>query len=468
MSLDWAVAGSFRDPAGRVYEHEGRILRTVTAAGATAFAAVRETGFLDRLVDDGRLVPFSVLSDPELATLFPTAHYVLEHPRLPLISYPYEWSFRQLRAAALLHLDIALDALEAGLTLSDATAYNVQFDGHRPVFIDHLSFRPYTEGEFWAAHGQFCEQFLNPLLLRSELGITHNAWYRGALEGIGTDQIARLLPLRKRLSLRMAAHVFLPARYQKGTQRDALQAASGPSAGKGLPKRGYEGLLRQLRSWIAGMRPKDTDPSVWADYADANTYSDDEAAQKRAVVADFAARHRPGLMIDLGCNSGYFAEAALEGGAQSAVGFDFDTDALDKAYQRAVDKDLPLLPLFLDAANPSPGQGWAQAERDGFDSRAQADGVSALAFIHHLAIAKNTPLDQLVAWIVARAPRGLIEYVPKSDPTVQAMLRLREDIFDDYTEEAFKAALSRCATIVSATPVSASGRVIYEFERRAR
>jgi len=465
MSLDWAVAGSFRDPAGRVHDYQGRILRTITKTGAPAFEAALASGFLDRLVESGRLVPFTVVTDPEAMLLFPEAEYVLEHPRVAVISHPYEWSFGQLRAAGLLHLDVALEALAADLTLSDATAYNIQFEGPRPVFIDHLSFRPYREGEFWAAHRQFCEQFLNPLLLRAELGISHNAWYRGALEGIPTEQLARLLPKSKRLSLRMNAHVFLPARYQRGTQSDAVRYDTRLRGARGLPRRGYEGLLQQLRNWIAGMRPKETQPSVWADYAADNTYSDVETEEKRRVVSEFAAARRPSLIIDLGCNSGFFAETAIAAGASAAVGFDFDTDALDQAYRRSVDHALPFVPLFLDAANPSPAQGWAQAERTGFDDRARGDAVTALAFIHHLAIAKNTPLDQLVAWIAARAPAGLVEFIPKSDPTVQSMLRFRDDIFKNYTEEAFVTELSRHARIVNRTPVSATGRTIFEFER---
>ena len=43
----------------------------------------------------------------------------------------------------------------------------------------------------------------------------------------------------------------------------------------------------------------------------------------------------------------------------------------------------------------------------------------ALAFEHHLAIAKNIPLDQLINWLTSLAPRGLIEFVPKEDITVK-------------------------------------------------
>src|SRR5690606_24922064 len=127
----------------------------------------------DRLVEKGRLVPTREVDAGVLGALASDPSMVLQHERLPFISYPYEWSFPLLKAAAILHLTVQLDALEADFSLSDSTAYNVQFDGVRPVFIDVLSFRKYHDGEVWAGHRQFCEQFLNPLLLRSYFGIPH-------------------------------------------------------------------------------------------------------------------------------------------------------------------------------------------------------------------------------------------------------------------------------------------------------
>jgi ribosomal protein L11 methylase PrmA len=464
MRHETIVAGSFRDPSGQVHEWKSRIFRTVKRPGVAAFDEVRATGFLDRLVSEGRLVPYAQVEDANVLRQFPDAVYVLEHPRLEVISHPYEWSFRQLKAAALHHLAIMIDALGAELVTSDATAYNIQFIGPNPIFIDHLSFRPYRQGEFWAAHRQFCEQFLNPLLLRAELGIPHNAWFRGALEGIPTEYIARMLPVRARLSFRANVHVFWPSHFQKGTQKDALSQAEGTRS-RGLSKAGFEGLLKQLQRWIASLQPANTSPSVWSDYSEANSYADNETKAKVQVVSDFVASKRPSLLLDLGCNSGFYSQVALDCGAQSVVGFDFDQTSLDKAYQRSLDRKLRFLPLFLDAANPSPSQGWAEAERDGFSRRAQGDAVIALAFIHHLAIGKNVPLEQAVSWILERANSGLVEFVPKTDPTVQAMLRHRTDIFPDYTQEAFTKCISQHASIVAATQVSASGRTIFEFER---
>ena len=71
------------------------------------------------------------------------------------------------------------------------------------------------------------------------------------------------------------------------------------------------------------------------------------------------------MLFDLGCNAGEFSKLALDAGAKNVVGFDFDPNAVDVAYQRAKAGKLNFLPLQLDAFNPSPSQGWRQNERFG-------------------------------------------------------------------------------------------------------
>jgi ribosomal protein L11 methylase PrmA len=389
---------------------------------------------------------------------------VVEHPRLAFVSYPYEWSFRLLKAAALLHLDLHLAALDHGMTLSDASAYNVQFLGARPLFVDLLSLRRYREGEFWDGHSQFCHQFLNPLLLRALLGVSHNAWYRGALEGITTTELARVLPLRRKLSWNVFSQVVLQAKMQNLARGKSRSELAGTKRKK-LPPSAFRNMLTQLRGWIAGLEPLDREKSVWNDYAEANTYKSEEAQAKRRFVADFAAATRPGLLFDLGCNTGAYSEAALEAGAGRVIGFDFDQGALDQAFERARQKGLDFLPLHLDAANPSPDQGWRQQERAGFGRRAQADAIVALAFEHHLAIGRNLPLDQVLDWLIGLAPMGVIEFVQKTDSTVQQMLALREDIFADYSEAAFVAAIEKRARVVRSETISGEGRRLFWYDR---
>ncbi len=459
-----AEPASFRDPSGQVYEVDGRIFRTITERAADDYRFARDSGVPRRLADEGRLIAAEEVDPTILGPAAASAPIVVEHPRLPFISYPYEWPFPALKAAALLHLDLQIDLLDHGIALSDASAYNVQFIGSRPLLIDLLSLRRYREGEYWTGLRQFCEQFLNPLLLRALLGVNHNPWYRGSLEGLPSQDLARLLPWRRKLSWRVMTYVVMQARLQSSANdKGTVDAAR--VRGKGLSKTALLGILTQLRSWIAGLQPADTGKTVWGDYAHANTYTSAAEQAKRRFIAEFAAATKPNLLWDLGCNTGEYSAEALAAGARAVIGFDFDQKALETAFARACRDGLNLLPLFQDAANPSPDQGWNQAERRSLHGRRSADGLLALAFEHHLAIGRNIPLDQVVGWLTGLAPRGVIEFVPKDDETIQRMRALREDILDHYNEEAFTAGLERNARIVRSEAIAESGRRLFWYDR---
>jgi ribosomal protein L11 methylase PrmA len=455
------IEGSYRDPSGHVFDAGDHVLRSVRPPAVADFAEVLKTGFLNQLLDAGDLHPFEVADRALLAELEPDAVQVLRHPRLTFISHPYEWSFPALRAAALLHLDIQIRGLDAGVTLTDASAYNIQFVGPRPVFIDHLSFRPYRDGEFWSGHRQFCEQFLNPLLLTTLTGIPYQNWYRGSMDGLPAREIGPLLPRTTLLSRRFLLHVHLLGRLQgEGARQSAAQLSA-----TAFPKHRYRKTLEDLRAWVSGLRPKGSRFSEWASYAGNTSYADAEGEAKRAFIREFISMSRPAQLWDIGCNTGDYSVVALEAGARSVIGFEFDHGALDLAYLRACEGHLALLPLHLDAANPSPDQGWAQRERAGLSSRRTADAVLALALVHHLAISRNVPLTEVVSWITGLAPRGVIEFVPKGDPMVQRLLSLRADVFEDYTEPVFLSALQRQARVVRTKQVTETGRLLAWFER---
>lgn len=465
MNVLKPLPGSFRDPSGHVYNYGDRIIRTVSDAFAADFEFVNATGLFKRLAANGDLLPFEQVDAEKLEPAPTNARYLLEVPRLQFVSYPYEWPFPALKAAALLHLDVHLAALDCGVTMTDASAYNVQFNGTRPVFIDHLSFRRYRAGEIWIGHRQFCEQFLNPLLVCALFGINHNAWYRGTQEGISALELARLLKWRHYFSWNCLTHVALQSYFQKTAKHNTIDLIEQKLPTTVLPLATFKRMLKKLQDWIQKLEPAVPGKTIWRDYTKTHGYSSEEVQNKKRFVAEFVSRVKPRLLWDLGCNTGDYSISALEAGVEYVVGFDFDQGALEAAFVRARDGQLPFQPLFLDAANPTPNQGWKQQERAGLQERASADGILALALVHHLAITRNIPLDQLVDWLVDLAPRGVVEFVPKSDSMVQALLRWREDIFPDYRQEYFFAQFARRAKVVKSEVVSSSGRLLIWYER---
>lgn len=462
MTTAQADGGSFRDPGGRIFDSGDRILRTVMPSSAAAYEVARDSGLYCRLIERGLLVASTETDGSSLPDLAEAPAYVLSHPRIPFVSYPYEWSFALHRRAALHHLDVQLAALADGFTLSDATAYNIQFIGSKPVFIDHLSFKPYRDGEVWIGHRQFCAQFLNPLIFWSRLGIPPNPWFRGSLEGIPPEYLSPLLSWRDNLSWTILSHVTAQAAVQNRLIRSG--GAASRAAGARLPRRSFEAMLLGLRQFVERCRLRGS-RTVWSDYAARNSYAGADAAAKRAFVGEMVSAARPRLLFDLGCNSGDYSIAALEAGASTVVGFDYDFGALELAARRSADGEFAFLPLWLDAANPSPSQGWAQSERKGLAERAPADALIALAFLHHIVIGRNVPLAMALGWLMDLAPVGVIEFVPKSDPMVQLLLAHREDIFPDYDEANFLSQVGQRARIVNSVHLTPKGRLLVRYDK---
>ena len=455
-------SGSFRDPKGRIFYYKGKVYRALTHTGTENFNFVKKTGLLERLEKDRKVISSISLNDPQVNKLFCENIAIIEHNKIPFISYPYEWSFYFLKAAALLHLDIHLQALESGVTLSDASAYNIQFYGCKPIFIDILSFKKLQNGEPWVAHRQFCEQFLNPLLLKSKLGLNPNAWYRGTQEGISVQDMNRLLPWTKKLDFNTFIHVVAQSMLQKTEiipTKDYVNKND-------FPIDRFYMMLSSLKKWITKLEPSGAKKTEWSNYTTTNNYSDEELSKKSDFIAEFCSNIKPKMLWDLGCNTGHFSKVALKNGAFYSVGFDYDLKALQKAYISFANSNILFQPLFFDCTNPSPNQGWNESERKSMSERKNADAILALAFIHHIVIAKNIPLKDAIDWLVNLAPNGVIEFIPKEDEMIKTLLQLRDDIFIDYTEDNFINLLCVKNKIIKSTTITKSGRKLFWYQQK--
>ena len=452
---------SFRDSFGQVFYYEKKIFRTVNFDAKKEYEYCRDNAILKKSIENDYLVETNEVDKKIFDNNFLDAQYILESKKIPHISYPYEWSFSQLKSAALHHLKFQKFLFDQGAVLRDASAYNIQFVGSKPIFIDVLSIKKYEEGEYWVAYKQFCENFLNPLLLRSLKGITHNNWFRGSLEGISTIDFNKLLNFKEKLSFKILTHVTLQAKLiQKAIDEPTKSTKRLKNLNK-FSKNSYLGIINQFYNWIKNLDIK-KNKTIWDNYSKKNTYSSLEIKKKEELVRSFINKYKPLKLLDLGCNNGQFSKISIDSGAKYVIGYDFDHNAIDEAFGQI--KRSNFLPLFLDAANPTPNQGWMQRERKGFIERNKSNAVIALAFKHHLAIAKNIPLEQILEWITSLAPIGLIEFVPKSDETIVRMLENRDDIFINYNKDNFEKILMSTSKIINQNIVSDSGRTLYEFE----
>jgi hypothetical protein len=459
--MSWqAVEGSFRDPSGFVYTRDGILYRQVNAGFRQHFEAFLASGLYAELAGDGLLVSHEQVG-LELAAS-DEAYAVLRPERIGFISYPYEWSFGQLQDAAGLTLDIQERAIRRGFTLRDSSAYNVQFQAGRPVFIDTLSFEPLLEGKPWPAYKQFCEHFLLPLSLMSSRDIRCGTLLRSYLDGIPLDFGSRLLPRRSWASLSTVLHIHLHA-WAQG--RYAGAAVSSAAKGKSLSREALLTLIKNLRSAVQRLswHPSGTE---WADYTTDHNYSDVATRSKREMVVAHLSRSNARTVWDLGANTGEYSRAA-RGVAERVISFDVDPAAVERNYRRVRSEgETGILPLLLDLTNPSPAQGWGGQERLSLAERGPADAILALALIHHLAIGHNLPLDRIAAYLSRLGRVLIIEFVPKSDSQVKRLLLSRPDIFPEYTKEGFETAFSRHYDVQTMDRIEDSERWLYSMVAR--
>jgi ribosomal protein L11 methylase PrmA len=455
---------SFRDPSGFLFRRDGVLYRQVNLSYQEDYELLNSSGLYAELVEKSWLVGHTEVDlDPEQASL---SFKILRPDLLEPISYPYEWSFSQLKDAALRTLGIQKRALKKGMSLKDASAYNIQFRNARAVLIDTLSFEAYKAGQPWVAYKQFCQHFLAPLALMAKRDVRLNQLLRVHIDGIPLDLASRLLPGSTRLNFALSTHIHLHASFQR------KHAASGGKASKqiaGMSLAAMEGLIESLRTAIVGLRwnPRGTE---WGDYYTETSghYSDAASLHKMEILEKFLDQAAPRSAWDLGANTGVFSRAASRRGIPT-VAFDIDPAAVEQNFLACkANKDTHLLPLVLDLTNPSPAIGWNNRERMSLLERGPVDAVLALALIHHLAIANNVPLTRL-ADLFQQAGRWLmIEFVPKEDPQVQVLLASRQDIFPDYSQQGFEAAFETCFKIHASVPVKETARTLYLMERRER
>jgi ribosomal protein L11 methylase PrmA len=453
---------SFRDPSGFVFRRDGILYRQVQRAAASDWNAFASSGLYAGLVADRLIVEHTEVS-LELAALADAIAVVRPRP-VEVISYPYEWCFSQLKEAALLTLELQSRALDAGMRLKDASAYNIQLDAGRPILIDSLSFEVAEPTEPWPAYRQFCEHFLAPLALMAHRDARCGLMLRDFIDGIPLDLAVRLLPWQTRLNLGLSAHLHLHAGAQRRAAKEPPPPEGAEPRRRRISETGQRALLDSLRRTVDGLR---YDPSSqWTGYATATSYSETGTASKRSLVGEMLASIGGRMAWDVGANVGVYSEVAADAGYR-VVAFDQDAASVEAHWRRVRgDRNPSILPLVLDLANPSPALGWALAERASFLERGEPHVLLALALVHHLAIGNNVPLPEVARLFARMAPWGIVEFVPKEDPMTRRLLAARPDIFAHYTIDGFRDAFGGPFRIAREAPIADSPRTLFLLERR--
>ena len=454
------LASSFRDPSGFVFLDEGILLRQVNKSYEKEFQQLVDSGLYDELVSAGLLIPHEQVDLSHKRS--PDAVAVIRPEPIQFISYPYEWCFSEFKDAALVTLEIQKRALARGMSLKDASAFNIQFRKGKPIFIDTLSFETYVEGRPWVAYSQFCKHFLGPLLLMSYVDRRSNLALRMYIDGLPLDIASNRLPFRTRFKPTIALHIHAHAKAQ-----DKIKEISTETKERKMSKLALRGWIDSLEALVKGLKwtPKGTE---WADYYQDTNYTDEAMKAKVELVDGFieAISPKPRMAWDLGANTGEFSRIASQKGIFT-IALDMDSAAIEKCYLDLKKKPDPnLLPLVQDLSNPSPGIGWANTERESITARGPADLIMALALIHHLAIGNNVPFEDIGYYFASLGNWLIIEFVPKEDSQVKRLLQVREDVFDRYTQPDFERAFSSWFDLIEKAPIPGTLRTLYLFKTK--
>ncbi|NIS80480.1 MAG: SAM-dependent methyltransferase [Anaerolineales bacterium] len=455
------IPASFRDPSGFLFSREGQLYRQINETYREQYQALMDSGLYASLVRDGLLLEHT---EVDATPAEPAMAFKIIRPEsLPFISYPYEWCFGQLKDAALTTLAIQKRALEFGMSLKDCSAYNIQFHRGRPVLIDTLSFELYIEGEPWVAYRQFCQHFLAPLALMALQDVRLNQLLRVNIDGVPLDLASNLLPGRTKLNLGLRVHIHAHAASQR---RYADKIVDKETVSRKMSRTSFLGWIDSLERSVRGLEWEIAE-TEWGDYYDAtHNYTPAALDHKRQTVDAYLESIQPTDVWDLGANVGFFSRLASNRGIPT-LAFDIDPAAVEQNYRTSkAEGEENLLPLLLDLTNPSPNLGWHNQERDSLLDRGPADAILALAFVHHMAISNNVPLNMLADFFHHLGTWLIVEFVPKTDSQVQRLLAMREDIFPDYTREGFERLFEDKFTIQETTPIRESERMLYLMKRR--
>lgn len=451
------ISGSFRDPSGFVFYQDGSIYRQVNNFYKNNYDHLMKSGLYEKLTESKLLISHNEVGIDYARTN--EVYKILQPEIVPFISYPYEWSFSQLKDAALITLKIQKIALDFEMTLKDASAFNVQFLRGKPVFIDTLSFEKYREGQFWIAYRQFCQHFLAPLALISYKDVRLHQLFRVYIDGIPLDLASSLLPLRSWFRFPLITHVHLHSKSQKHFSSKTVGTTD-----RKMSRMAFGGVVDSLESFIKKMtwQPHGTE---WADYYEDTNYSSDSFNYKKSLVAEWLDKIKAESIWDLGANIGTFSRISAERDIQT-ISFDIDPGAVEKNYLDCVKRnETNILPLLIDLTNPSPSLGWEHLERLSFLERGPVDTVLALALIHHLAISNNLTLAKIATFFNRICKSLIIEFVPQSDSQFQRLRLTRGSDFSNYTQALFELEFSKYFVIKEVQKIKNSERTFYLMQK---
>ena len=461
---------SYKDPIAGVFYSDGKVYRYIGKDDFPFFEGVLANKTVKKLMTTGMLVNTAVIDEkdiPGVEGVFENKFY-LQHDKIPFISYIYEWTLSMIKEAALFTLELQKKLIGENLSLKDATPYNVQFAGHKPVFIDFCSIEPISNNGVWFAHNQFMQMFAYPLLLRNYNDIDIKDIMLSRIEGISFEETYNQLGAKAKSKPGLIPHLLIPKLISKigGSNRKELDAKAAERTQNLKNNQAVQTfMINRLIKLVKSIKVSKYS-SHWNEYIQTKSYTDESEKFKQDFVSDFFKKENVSTVLDLGANTGEYSLIAEAAGC-NVIAVDNDHDSVDNLFGQARAKNLKIMPLYVDIANPTPAIGWNNKERPDFIGRMKADGVFALALIHHLMVTNRQPLERIMDLFAELSNDFLIvEYIGRSDSMFKLLTKNRRESYDYFDEEYFKKVSSQRFTIVKEADIPGMDRKIFAMKKK--
>jgi SAM-dependent methyltransferase len=484
------------DSGGEAFLNQDRVFRGIYPGNGGVYRKVLRT------CEEHDLFRFGIVATRE-ASVSPCSdkpyELVLEHERIPFISYPHEWPAAMLKAAALFHIDLYRELGPYGLTVKDWHPYNILFKGANPVFVDFTSIIPIenlsneayltpphvptlfqqvwdtTSAYFYEMYQRMCvPYFLLPLYLmhrrehdRARIRMSETI-LNAANQVIKRKEVFPVLSI-DRMKYEVKAFLKKLCLAERGAIKlKFLQ----------ILRSEVEGLSASLRStrysnyYAAKAEEFGFEPSL-------------DWPNKQRTVYEAIERFQPITLLDIGSNTGWFSVLAAKLGCQ-VVAVDIDEVCVNLLYNRARRESLSILPLVMDVTKPTPDVPPLTYENEPSLSliggefplllsaykRFKCNMVLALSMVHHLALGQGFNFHQIVKILSDFTDNYLlVEFVARDDPLIVAeptffpAFNADQYRFDWFTLDNFVQELGRCFRQIELKPSHPESRVILICEK---
>lgn len=453
------LSSSFRDPSGYVFKDNQTIKRVVLPIYFDQYKALQDSGFYKKVIQHGLLIPHvESKNNNNFIELVPK--------KIPFINYPYEWSFNQLKDAALHTLKLQRYAILNGFTLKDASAFNIVFHQGKPIFIDTLSFDFYTKDSPWKAFKMFVMHFLSPLALANYHGPSIFKLLQTHIDGLPLSLTTSLLPWKTRLNPILFSNIYLLHQAEKKFLKSRVKKIGQVN----VKKASHLKHLDTLYNYINKLQFQQN--TEWSDYYDEIHYKKSSLQFKIDIITKWIQNSKSKTVVDIGGNDGTIARAFAKM-IDLVIVCDKDEIAVDANYlQIKKNKESNIIPLIMDVLQPTPSVGYDNNERFSVIERLielKPDCTLALALVHHVALSGNVPFVKIADFFSKFSDNLIIEFPQKNDRMVQLLLSRKMDFqnhFDYYCEEEFEESFKSFYNINQKIKIPEANRVLYLMKKK--